>query len=341
MEKSKIHSIITNCILGEASPEEVILLDQWRKESPQNEDLYQEYSSIWNASENYTSQDFKPNAQSAYQKHLDLLASENNNEQVRSLSVENTAEIRPKVHKAKILTLRRLSSIAALFVLVFGAYFVFNVMNTTTISGTSGVTFVSLEDGSSIWLDDGSTISYTSGFGTTHRNIDLEGKAFFDVERNENVAFNITSDQLNVSVLGTSFTVDTKSGNNSVAVKSGKVEVTVNNKKITLQEDDKVSFENNEFISSKLSKNDVLWRNSDLSFDNARLDQVIADINLYHNNKIILKSNLDQVDCPFTSKSLASTSFNNIIEILKITYDLEKAESPIDGTVTLTIDECK
>ena len=40
---SKIQDIITKKILEEASSEELVILEQWRSESSQNENLFQEY----------------------------------------------------------------------------------------------------------------------------------------------------------------------------------------------------------------------------------------------------------------------------------------------------------
>ena len=294
---------------------------------------------MWDASANYVPSNFQPNTELAYQKHLELLSTEKEN--IVELAPKSAAYTTAQSTVSRVFTLRRMASIAALFVIVFGAMVVFNTMNTTTISASDGVAFATLEDGSSIWLDEGSSVSYESGFGEYHRDLKLKGKAFFDVKKNKNITFNIASNELNVSVLGTSFTVDSKSGNNIVAVKTGKVSVEINEKKVTLLPNEKVSFVNNVFIEGVASENDIIWRNKDLSFENARIDQVIADINLYHNDKIILKGDTKNLNCPFTSRSLVETSFENIVEILKITYDLQTQNNPQNGNITLTISDCK
>jgi len=334
---SKIQDIITKRILEEVSSEELVILKKWRRESTHNENLYQEYVAIWDASANYTSIDFHPKAESAYQKHLALLDKE---EKVGQLNLNKS--IPPSTNKSstKLFSIRRLSSIAALFVIAFGAMVVINSMGKTTLTAEEGVTFASLEDGSSIWLDQGSSLTYSRGFGENHRNLKLEGKAFFDVKRNENLSFKISSNDLDVSVIGTSFTIDTKDGKNIVSVKSGKVSVSASGKEITLVANDKVSFENNHFVEQQAEVADVVWRNQNLSFNNAPLGQVISDINLYHGNKIELDVDINHLDCPFTARSLANTSFENIIEILEITYDLE-IENQENGNVSIKFSDCK
>lgn len=338
MKNFEIQNIITKKLLGEASSEESLLLEKWRAESEENDTLYKEYSEIWNASANYKAVDFQSKTEAAYQKHLDLLTQEES----------KVVELQPKVDKNqneakvfKLFTMQRVASIAALFVIVFGAMFVFNSFNTTSFNAGNDVMFVSLEDGSSIWLDAGSTVSYDSGFGEYHRNINLDGRAFFDVKKNKDIEFAITSNDMNVSVLGTSFTVDTKADNNVVSVKTGKVAVTSGDKKVTLLPNEKVRLVDNSFINEVASPSDVSWRNEDLSFNNARLDQVIADINLFHDNKIVLDSDSKALDCPFTSKSLKKTSFENIIEILEITYDLQVEKNLEENNISLLISDCK
>jgi len=337
MKDSKIQDIITKQILDEATHDEMVMLNEWRKESEENERIYQEYAQIWEASANYEPVDFKPNADDAYQKHMEMLTHEKSN--VKTLATHEPMESTSTVKKTKFFSLVKLSRIAALFILVMGAYFAFNHLNTHTISAENGVQFVTLEDGSSIWLDEGAEITYKNGFGTSHRALELKGKAFFDVHRIESVPFTITSGKLDVTVLGTKFTVDTET-ENAVSVKSGKVAVKAAQKEITLQAHEKAIFSNDDFTRSAFSAQDVYWRNQDLSFSSAPLQQVVADINIFFDDRIILESDLNSLDCPFTSRSLAENSFENIIEILKVTYDLELVEKN-DGKVRLIISDCK
>lgn len=340
MDKSKIQDIIMKCLLEEASSDEHLLLEAWRKESDQNEALYQEYSSIWNATAEYTpSIDFHSKTESAYQKHLDLLA----NEEGRVVWMKpNTASIQKSSSSTRIRTLylRRVASLAAILVVVFGAVTFFKTMGTTSILAEGDVLFAALEDGSSIWLDEGSTVTFNKGFGVDHREISLEGKAFFDVVRNESVPFNINTNDLQVSVLGTSFTVDARQDKNTVAVRTGLVKVESAEKEVTLSADQKVKLENDNFTEMTASDEDVKWRNEILTFDNAPLDQVVSDINIFHNDRIILTNDVKNIDCPFTARSLENTRFEDIIEVLKVTYDLE-AEERADGIVALTISDCK
>ncbi len=62
-----------------------------------------------------------------------------------------------------------------------------------------------LPDGTSVWLNSGSKLTYSQGFGLTDRQVSLEGEGFFEVTKNKNLPFSVKSGILQVNVLGTKF----------------------------------------------------------------------------------------------------------------------------------------
>ena len=123
MNNRKVQDIITKKLLEEATSEELRFLDDWRKESDQNEALYQEYATIWNATANYPSIDFQPNVEAAYQKHLQLLSEEKEETKVVELKEIESSEDLEYKPTFKLFTLRRMASIAAMMVVAIGALF--------------------------------------------------------------------------------------------------------------------------------------------------------------------------------------------------------------------------
>jgi ferric-dicitrate binding protein FerR (iron transport regulator) len=329
-----MENILAKKATGEATPEELATLDQWRKESDENQVLYDEYSILWNMSANYEPQNFNPDFESALSSHLALL--------------EEEKEIQPRIQKetvvksinqtrhTPIFSLNRLASIAAIFVLGIAAIFLFG-NRSTTLTADNGIRFASLEDGSNIWLDEGSSVVYKNGFGAEHRNIKLQGKAFFDVNRNENLPFNIQENDLTVSVLGTSFTVDGE--NDIVSVNTGKVSVVSKDDIVVLTKNQETQLSNDNLNITTANTNTALWRNSSLSFDDSPLAQVVADINMFHNDKLELKNNPINTECTFTSGGMSSESLDNIIEILKKSFDLEVSSSE-NGKIKLLVVDC-
>lgn len=62
-----------------------------------------------------------------------------------------------------------------------------------------------LPDGTKVWLNAGSKISYSQGFSLVNRLVKLVGEGYFEVARNEQLPFSVASDNVAVKVLGTKF----------------------------------------------------------------------------------------------------------------------------------------
>ncbi|HYC87317.1 MAG TPA: FecR family protein [Chryseosolibacter sp.] len=94
---------------------------------------------------------------------------------------------------------------------------------------------ISLEDGSFITLEPGSSVSYPQKFSADKRVVTLSGEAFFQVRPDSGRPFYVYSDEIITKVLGTSFTIKAYASAKEivVAVKTGKVSVYANPEKQT------------------------------------------------------------------------------------------------------------
>lgn len=66
-------------------------------------------------------------------------------------------------------------------------------------------TSVQLPDGSHVWLNAGSKLTYSKDFGNNNREVNLSGEAFFDIAKNADYPFIIHTARMDVKVLGTRF----------------------------------------------------------------------------------------------------------------------------------------
>ena len=64
-----------------------------------------------------------------------------------------------------------------------------------------------LPDGSIVWLNSGSKLTYNDNFGETGREVSLVGEAFFDIKHLGNTSFIVNTSDLKIRVLGTQFNV--------------------------------------------------------------------------------------------------------------------------------------
>ncbi|UTW61906.1 FecR domain-containing protein [bacterium SCSIO 12741] len=159
-----------------------------------------------------------------------------------------------------------------------------------------------LPDASIITLNKESKIqvSYKKG----QRNIDLNGEAFFDVARDEKRPFVISSGEIQVAVLGTSFNVKALQGDSLVEVwvKSGKVKfygTYQGSDSLVLTAGQKGIFNKNKRTFRKLEDsnlNAVAWKTKRLIFSNTRLGEVIPLLEQVYGAKIKL-AKADHQDC--------------------------------------------
>jgi ferric-dicitrate binding protein FerR (iron transport regulator) len=67
---------------------------------------------------------------------------------------------------------------------------------------------VILPDGTHVWLSPESHLKYKQNFGEQKRTVELEGEGYFEVVKNTKKPFIVETENLNVTVLGTSFNVE-------------------------------------------------------------------------------------------------------------------------------------
>ncbi len=78
----------------------------------------------------------------------------------------------------------------------------------TTITAPVGAkSIVDLPDGSKVWINAGSTITYNNSFGKLNRDLKLVGEAYFSVKTNPSLPFIVKTSDIMVKALGTKFNV--------------------------------------------------------------------------------------------------------------------------------------
>lgn len=203
--------------------------------------------------------------------------------------------------------------IAAIFVFVIAALFTFR---TITADNTNNLVFkgdqvknVNLEDGSEILLETQSVITQTA-----FRNINLQGKAYFDIAKNPEIPFVIVLNHGLVTVLGTAFNINTSPQKTSIVVTEGKVKINYNNKEYTLSAGDGITInDKNIVVQNKHILTSEDWRNKVLRFDNQSLYNVMVSVAYFYNLE------LDWIPAALEDNCKINTSFKNetVEQVLK------------------------
>jgi len=210
---------------------------------------------------------------------------------------------------------------AAILVLVIAVVLGMNISNGDKINAEA-VQIVMLEDGSKVWLDAGSQLNIKK-LNKSERKVSLNGRAYFEVAKNSAAPFTIEVGEFDVKVVGTRFIIDSEQS--VVKVRDGKVAVVTENKEVLLTDNQSVEIKNSALsdISNVIFDNNQLWFNEELKFDNTPFDLVVKDLIVNFGVQIYLPEKNDWSTCTFTSGSLKNNTFDEVLTILKLTYDIE------------------
>jgi transmembrane sensor len=177
---------------------------------------------------------------------------------------------------------------------------------------------ISLTDGTKIWLNSGSKLTYNDYSGAETREVFLEGEAFFDVVENKNKPFIVRTTDICIRVLGTKFNVRSYPDDNIIeaTLVSGMIEIEEINPgreqkmNITLRPNQKVTFtkrarrtESDKTSNEKLSAKPVekisivkkvdpeiitSWKDNKLIFNNEPFKSLLPKLERWYNVEIQL-----------------------------------------------------
>ena len=161
-----------------------------------------------------------------------------------------------------------------------------------------------LPDGTTVFLNRHSTLSYPTTFTDDRRDVTLTGEAFFDVLPDATRPFRIQARQSVVQVLGTSFTVRAYDANVSVAVRTGKVRFSKGKKAVLLTKNQQATVDASVDTIRRVlqvSPNIFAYKTGQLVFDDEPLRDVIQAINQFYNADVRL-ANAQLGNCRLTTR---------------------------------------
>ena len=160
-------------------------------------------------------------------------------------------------------------------------------------------TKMTLPDGTEVWLNAGSRIEYSQGFGVNDRHVQLTGEGYFEVHRNESMPFIVKSPSLNVQVLGTKFDFRDYPSDHSamVSLDEGSVAVGLRSAhdgdyQYRLAPDQRAVLEKrsgNMRIENR-STTDRLWTDGTIMINGQRLADIAIDLERSYGTRICIES---------------------------------------------------
>ncbi|MNK03630.1 fec operon regulator FecR [compost metagenome] len=182
---------------------------------------------------------------------------------------------------------------------------------------------IKLSDGSIIWLNSNSTLSYPEKFSATKRQVDLiEGEAYFDIRHDTHKPFQVKAGKTLTNVLGTAFNISSYSWLKEICVTVRRGKVAVNNEVLLPNQQLVYSKASGKVEQKEVHAADVVsWMERKLSFNDEDFKTVAAKIEDKFKVKISFENKTMQ-DLRFTARFEPTESLRGILDALTITTGL-------------------
>ncbi|MGN6293193.1 MAG: FecR family protein [Chitinophagaceae bacterium] len=372
MTEERFWLLFSARLSGEATPEELAELGAFLQENPDAHLRTGMIENIWSVNPSL-SEDYK---EAAFNKHLQRMSNHFSEPvlQYESEEIPEEPVIEKKPRRAVYRVIGWVSAVAAACVLGWYAYCYFPFGNEdaniaqaqNTVSTKKGSkSKIQLPDGTQVWLNADSKITYNENFQDKLREVQLTGEAFFDVVRDESRPFIIHTNVIDVKVLGTAFNVRSYADekNTETSLIRGSVEITLRNnpdKKIILKPNDKLIVDNMEakeetasvnivpnkqrsnrpslltlrkvsFRENESSALETLWVKNKLAFDAEAMEDIALKIERWYDVKVIMTDN--RIKKTEYSGIFENENLEQLMEALQLTgnfhYRINKKEVTI------------
>jgi ferric-dicitrate binding protein FerR (iron transport regulator) len=237
----------------------------------------------------------------------------------------------PQIKPKKKGMAYELLKIAAIFILAFGCYYLLEkatgqpedevVMHTFHVPAGQRAE-LTLADGTNVWLNAKTTLTFPGHFTKSEREVQLDGEAYFTVKPDPANTFTVNTRQYVIKVLGTEFDVSAYSTSETfeTSLIKGTVEISSlrTNESVTLSPNNKVCIENGKLVQTPIRHfSHFLWKDGMISFENERMESIIDKLRLYYDVNIRIEN--DKIlNLRYTGKFWTKDGVEHVIRVLRI-----------------------
>jgi len=268
---------------------ELAVLHDWIEASDRNRAYFRQMQEVWFSAID-ASASFRFDKEKAYLRFL-----------ARVEGQQETSPDESTPTRTFMMYVRRIAAAAAILVAVAGSgYWLGNNRVDSSIKDVlveaplGSRTKMYLPDGTMVWLNAGSYLSYSRAFGVKDRNVTLEGEGYFEVTKNKKIPFVVKTTELSIHVLGTKFNFRNYRDEEEarVSLLEGKV---VANSGLNLAEEHSLT-PNQRIILDKKTGNttittvnashSLIWTQGLIYFDEEKLPDIAKELERSYNVKI-------------------------------------------------------
>lgn len=192
-------------------------------------------------------------------------------------------------------------------------------MNTLSVPRGSMPVQLVLADGSHVWLNASSSITYPTSFAGSDRKVSMTGEAYFEIAHDASKPFFVSKGDMSVRVLGTHFNVNAydDEGEMKVTLLQGSVNVSAGAKSAVLKpgEQAEVGGDGDLETTSNVNLEEVMaWKNGLFSFKDASIQTIMKQLSKWYDIEVIYEGNAP--DTKFTGDIGRLLSLNQVLTVL-------------------------
>ncbi|MCG6187599.1 FecR family protein [Maribellus maritimus] len=322
---SNIELVIQRFVQGQASVEDEKLLYSWIKEDPGNRKRLFQEKDIWESAKLGT-------------------------KQMNDLELDQWLSLQERTisRKLRFSGIADFLKVAAIIVISlglgwFGRYLyaqqslIYKTVEMKTVEATKGqLKEVFLADGTHVWINSDSELSFPSRFDASNRRVELTGEAYFEVKANEEKPFYVKTKSHTVKVVGTRFNVCEYPESHIIetTLEEGKVKIITGNIVHDLLPGEQSSF-NTETSKVRIGEADLeiftTWKEGRYEFRNEPLSKIFQIVERWWDVRIDYPEKLknERISGVLRRYKPLEQHFELIEQLLPIDYEIDSDEITI------------
>ncbi|MGF7081980.1 FecR domain-containing protein [Mucilaginibacter sp. UYCu711] len=178
---------------------------------------------------------------------------------------------------------------------------------------------VMLPDGSHVWLNAASSITFPTAFKGKDRAVAITGEVYFEVAHNKAMPFRVRSNGLTVEVLGTHFNINAYNDEPSMktTLLEGSVRVTKGSRMAVIKPGEQATIADagNIMVKNVDTEEVVAWKNGLFQFKNTDLPIVMRQLSRWYDVQVEYEGKMPQT--VFNGKLHRNVNASQVLDILK------------------------
>lgn len=179
---------------------------------------------------------------------------------------------------------------------------------------------LTLPDGTTVWLNAGSALTFPTTFARNSRVVELSGQAYFEVAANAAAPFKVsTPGDQRVEVLGTSFDINAYPEDEimKTTLLNGAVRCAAGSRQLVLKPGQQARLENKQLrlVENADTEQAIAWKNGLFNFENVRLQDAMRELERWYDIEVVYQQGIPEIE--FVGKISKNLSLQSVLRVLE------------------------